>query len=110
MPGKRSPELSSSPRAASSCSLTRVLTILGVVVGLLSPIVYMLERNLESFYLFETDHLHGLAQRGIAAHGNDTRAVVRYITDELTQMHPAHINLDEEWIFSNAGGAMGGST
>lgn len=93
---------------AQSCSLVRTLTFLGILVGLLSPIVYFLERNLESFYILKTDHLQDLAQRGIKAHGNDTRAIVKYITDELHQMHPNHINLDEEWIFNNAGGAMGG--
>lgn len=91
----------------TSGGLTRFLTFIAILVGVLSPVIYMLERNLESFYILKTDHLHDLAKRGIKEHGNNTREVVRYITSELHQMHPANINLDEEYIFNNAGGAMG---
>ena len=89
--------------------MARLLFLLAALVGLLSPVVYLLEQRLESFYIFDTDHLHDLSKRAIAAHGNDTRSVVSYIVgelhgkDELTN----HVNLDEEWIFNNAGGAMG---
>ncbi|KAF3771281.1 C-8 sterol isomerase [Cryphonectria parasitica EP155] len=89
--------------------MARVLTLLALLVGLLSPLFYFLDGHLESFYIFHPDHLHDLARRGIAAHGNDTRSVVKYIVDELhTQPSTAaHVNLDEEWVFNNAGGAMG---
>ena len=87
----------------------RLLTIIAAVLGVLTPLVYLLEQNLESFYIFQPEQLHALAKRGIAAHGNDTRGVVRYIVEELnTQVGTkSHINLDEEWVFNNAGGAMG---
>ncbi|EON98673.1 putative c-8 sterol isomerase protein [Phaeoacremonium minimum UCRPA7] len=87
----------------------RLLTIIAAVLGVLTPLVYLLEQNLESFYIFQPEQLHDLAKRGIAAHGNDTRGVVRYIVEELnTQVGTkSHINLDEEWVFNNAGGAMG---
>ncbi|KAI0011213.1 C-8 sterol isomerase [Xylariaceae sp. FL0662B] len=88
--------------------LPKLLTLLAVLVGVFTPIVYLLERNLESFYIFKTDHLHDLSQRAIKAHGNDTRAAVQYIVSEMHELHPGYINLDEEWIFNNAGGAMGG--
>ncbi|KAI4594819.1 C-8 sterol isomerase [Pestalotiopsis sp. 9143b] len=78
-----------------------------ILVGILSTIVYLLDRNLESFYIFKTDHLHDLARRGIAAHGNETRAIVDYIVTELQEMYPENINLDQEWFFNNHGGAMG---
>lgn len=89
--------------------MARVLTLLALLVGLLSPVFYFLEQHLESFYVFDREHLHDLSKRAITAHGNDTRGVVRYIVDEL---HGAaatsnYVNLDEEWIFNNAGGAMG---
>lgn len=49
-----------------------------------------------------------MAQRAIGAHGNDTRKVVEFIVGELSEKLPGgYINLDEEWIFNNAGGAMG---
>ncbi|KAI0016049.1 ERG2/sigma1 receptor-like protein [Xylariomycetidae sp. FL0641] len=87
--------------------MPRLLTLLAVLVGLFTPIVYYLEQRLESFYIFQIDELHDLTKRGLAAHGNDTASVVRFIVDELQATHPNHINLDEEWVFNNAGGAMG---
>ncbi|KAI3400848.1 hypothetical protein diail_1537 [Diaporthe ilicicola] len=89
--------------------MARILFLLAALVGLLSPVVYLLEQRLESFYIFSTDNLHDLAKRGIAAHGNDTRGVVSYIVGELhgNAATSNYVNLDEEWIFNNAGGAMG---
>lgn len=86
---------------------TRLLTWIAALIGVFTPVVYLLEQKLESFYIFDKDHLHDLAKRGIAAHGNDTQAIVHYITKELHGLHPNHVNLDEEYIFNNAGGAMG---
>lgn len=87
----------------------RLLAILALLTGLLSSVVFVLEKNLDKFYIFETDHLHDLAKRGIAEHGNNTRGVVEYIVTELSERSAsaAHVNLNEEWVFNNAGGAMG---
>ncbi|CAN8095992.1 unnamed protein product [Discula destructiva] len=89
--------------------MARLLMLLALLVGVFSPVVYFLEQHLESFYIFRPDHLHDLAKRSIAAHGNDTHAVVKYIVDELhgDAALTNYVNLDEEWIFNNAGGAMG---
>lgn len=87
--------------------MTKPLSYFAILVGILSTIVYLLDRNLEFFYIFKTDHLHDLAKRGIAAHGNDTRAIVDYIVTELQELYPDNINLDQEWFFNNHGGAMG---
>ncbi|RYO88048.1 hypothetical protein DL766_008026 [Monosporascus sp. MC13-8B] len=102
------------PKSGSCCccSLTKVLTFVGILIGVLMPIVYLLERNLESFYIFDTAHLHDLAQRGVSAHPNDTAAIVNYIVAELHEKYPNHVNPKHddpgEWVFNNAGGAMGG--
>ncbi|KAI0977047.1 ERG2/sigma1 receptor-like protein [Xylaria arbuscula] len=100
-------------KPSSSGGLTRLLTIIAVLVGVFAPIVLLLERNLESFYIFKMDELHDLAQRGVKAHGNDTGAIVNYIVTELAERHPRHVNAHahndaDEWMFNNAGGAMGG--
>jgi C-8 sterol isomerase len=108
------PSKSSKSKASSGgcCSLTRVLTWVGILIGILTPIIYILEQNLESFYIFEREQLHDLSQRAIKAHGNDTGAIVKYIVDELQAKHPSNVNpyhdVPEEWFFNNAGGAMGG--
>lgn len=86
---------------------TRFLTWIAILIGVLTPVVYLLEQNLESFYIFDKEHLHDLAKRGIAVHGNDTQGIVSYITTELHEKHPNNVNLDVEYIFNNAGGAMG---
>ncbi|KUJ13643.1 C-8 sterol isomerase [Mollisia scopiformis] len=84
------------------------LSILAVVVALLSVVYYYLDSHLDWFYILSPPELHDLSLRAIAAHGNDTRSVVTYIADELHGKFPGgYINLDQEWIFNNAGGAMG---
>jgi C-8 sterol isomerase len=87
---------------------TRTLTLLAILLAFLSSVVYYIDAHLENFYIFDPPSLHVLSQRAIAAHGNDTRAVVALIVDELSAKLPGgYVNLDEEWIFNNAGGAMG---
>ncbi|KAJ9145592.1 C-8 sterol isomerase [Coniochaeta hoffmannii] len=93
----------------SSSGLGGWLKFFALLLGVLTPAWYFMEQRLESFYIFQPAQLHDLSKRAIAAHGNDTRAVVRYIVDELSADVglKSHINLDEEWMFNNAGGAMG---
>jgi C-8 sterol isomerase len=88
----------------------RLTILLAIAAVLVSMLVYVVEQNPEPHYVFKPAQLHDLAKRGIAAHGNDTRSVVRYIVDELHGQASTNkaINLDEEWMFNNAGGAMGG--
>ncbi|KAL0253164.1 C-8 sterol isomerase [Diplodia seriata] len=87
----------------------RSLSIVAVLAALFLPIYTFLEKNLESFYIFDHKDLHDLANRAIAQHGNDTRGIVSYITTELSGRDhlTSFVNLDEEWVFNNAGGAMG---
>ncbi|KAL1649124.1 C-8 sterol isomerase [Diplodia intermedia] len=87
----------------------RSLSIVAVLAALFLPIYTYLEKNLESFYIFDHKDLHDLANRAIAQHGNDTRGIVSYITTELSGRDhlTSFVNLDEEWVFNNAGGAMG---
>jgi len=98
-----------SKSAPSSGSITGYLKFFAILLGVLTPIWYILEQNLNSFYIFDLGQLRDLQLRSLQAHGNDTRAVVKYMVDELsTDARTAkHINLDEEWVFNNAGGAMG---
>jgi C-8 sterol isomerase len=87
---------------------TSTLTILASVFAALVALFVYLDQHLDWFYVFTPEHLHDVSQRAIAAHGNDTRAVVGYIVGELDQkLGGKHLNFDEEWVFNNAGGAMG---
>lgn len=96
----------------SSWTFTKVLTWIGVVIGILTPIVYVLEQNLEKFYIFQPTELHDLAQRAIKLYPDDTASIVKHIVDELSVKHPDNVNpnhdVSHEWVFNNAGGAMGG--
>ncbi|KPM41290.1 C-8 sterol isomerase [Neonectria ditissima] len=95
------------PSSDSAPGISRLLMILAVLTGLLTSVFYVLEKNLDSFYIFDLDHLDTLSKRAIAEHGNNTRGIVEYIVSELNERSPAFVNLDEEWVFNNAGGAMG---
>ncbi|KAH6706600.1 putative C-8 sterol isomerase (Erg-1) [Leptodontidium sp. MPI-SDFR-AT-0119] len=89
-------------------SFTKSLAISAIVIALLSAIYLFLDSHLEWFYIFSPEQLKDVSQRALAAHGNDTTSVVKYIVDELSEKLPGgYVNLDEEWIFNNAGGAMG---
>lgn len=87
----------------------RALTITVALTAILYGVISWVDANLDKFYIFTPEQLHKLALSGIEKHGNDTRAVVGDILANLQQTSAApHLNLDEEWIFNNAGGAMGG--
>jgi homogentisate 1,2-dioxygenase len=78
------------------------------ILGILTALFYYLDSHLDWFYIFKPADLHNLSQRAIAAHGNNTKEVVGYIVGELSGKLPGgYVNLEEEWIFNNAGGAMG---
>lgn len=105
---KSSRSQSSAGRKSCCCLSMRCLTIIAVFLALFSALYSYLDARLEQFYIFEPGQLHDLSQRAIAAHGNDTRAVVDYIVTELDQKVPSqYVNKEEEWVFNNAGGAMG---
>lgn len=64
---------------------------------------------LERYYIFTPEQLHGLSQSAILHHGNDTKALVANIVEQLRAdegLSP-YLSVDEEWCFNNAGGAMG---
>lgn len=85
----------------------RTLTLLSITIGILSALIYTLTPHLSKFYIFDPTSLHHLASSALSTHGNDTAAVVQHIVSHLSLTHSRYINLDEEWLFNNAGGAMG---
>jgi C-8 sterol isomerase len=86
----------------------RKLGFLAVFVAIFAALYSYLDARLEQFYIFNPEQLHDLSTRAVQTHGNDTRAMVDFIVAELDQKIPGnHLNKAEEWIFNNAGGAMG---
>jgi C-8 sterol isomerase len=54
--------------------------------------------------IFDPAELKDIAQRAI---GLPTDQLFRQVIDELADRYPGHIERNPEWIFNNAGGAMG---
>lgn len=65
----------------------------------------------DRWYVFEPNNLHQLAQAAIAASPNNTAGMINHIVTNLTATYPSRqirLNTNQnEWVFSNAGGAMG---
>ena len=91
---------------------TRVYFSSLVVVALASiyAIFCLLETTfLSNHYIFAPERLHALSLNSIQQHGNDTKAIVVTIVDQLRadRSLAPYLSVDEEWVFNNAGGAMG---
>ena len=83
-----------------------------VILALASiyAIYSILETNLlEGHYIFTPAKLHALSQASIQQHGNNTKALVANIVEQLRADDAVapYLSVDEEWMFNNAGGAMG---
>lgn len=106
MPSKSSTGNKSS--GGCCCFSLRKLSFLAIFLALFTAVYTYLDAHLDQFYIFNPDHLHDLSQRAIAAHGEDTRSVVNFIVTELEEKVGAqYLSTEEEWVFNNAGGAMG---
>ena len=97
----------SSSTGCGGCSITGWMKFLAIALVIFTPLVSLAERYHDSFCIFDDKELHELAQRAIAAHPEDTKAIVDFIVSDLHEKHPKNVNLHQEWIFNNAGGAMG---
>lgn len=81
-------------------------TILVILVALVA-IFIGLDQIKERFYIFDQNVLQEVAQRNIAKYENNTRLLMQGIAEDLNKEYPGHVALKEEWVFNNAGGAMG---
>jgi len=65
----------------------------------------------DRWYVFDPVHLHELQLSALATSPNDTAGMIAHIVANLTATYPRtrlSINTDSsEWVFNNAGGAMG---
>ncbi|KAG6864370.1 hypothetical protein C0991_010149 [Blastosporella zonata] len=98
----------------STESKTSPLTTWGTRLALLLIFVATcgwLDNIKSRWYVFDPTSLHELAKDAIAASPNDTAGMISHIVTNLTATYPStqiQINTDSnEWVFNNAGGAMG---
>ncbi|KAF9511177.1 hypothetical protein BS47DRAFT_1383587 [Hydnum rufescens UP504] len=63
----------------------------------------------DRWYIFDPTFLHELSREAIATHNDDVPLTISFIVQNLTNTYGLyHINpREDEWVLSNAGGAMG---
>ncbi|KAK7005668.1 C-8 sterol isomerase [Favolaschia claudopus] len=80
-------------------------------VLLLIAICAVLDSIKHRWYVFDPTELNELAQAAIASNPNNTAGMIQHIVTNLTSTYPTNkikLNVDaSEWVFNNAGGAMG---
>lgn len=81
-------------------------TLLVVLVALIAIFIGF-DHIKERFYIFDQNVLQEVAQRNMAKYENNTRLMMQGIAQDLNKEYPGHVALKEEWVFNNAGGAMG---
>ncbi|CAO3652019.1 unnamed protein product [Cunninghamella echinulata] len=89
------------------CKASNCLLKLSFIVTLLVAIFIGFDQVKHNFYIFDQYELQEIAQKNIALYGNDTHKMITNIAEDLNEKHPGHVQLKEEWVFNNAGGAMG---
>ncbi|KAG9006368.1 C-8 sterol isomerase [Tulasnella sp. JGI-2019a] len=77
--------------------------------ALCSTLCYILDHIKERWYIFDPTELHELAKAAIAQNPDNTTEIISHIVSSLIKTHGLkHINpREDEWMFNNAGGAMG---
>jgi C-8 sterol isomerase len=106
-------------------SKQRLILFVSFVIVCFAVIIGILDSLKTRFYIFDPKQLHQLAQRALIANGhlkiingelipipqenaNATRPVIDYIVAELRKtVDTRYLTDNEEWVFNNAGGAMG---
>lgn len=86
--------------------MLRLVTLLVLLVAFLEGSI---RTWLPSHYRFDKQVLQQLAQESIEEHPGNATAIMHSLTPKLQQAYPGLINSlnFEEWVFNNAGGAMG---
>ncbi|KAJ7021443.1 ERG2/sigma1 receptor-like protein [Mycena alexandri] len=106
MPASKRLKPALQPQTASTKWVLRSFVLL-FLVGLGT----YLDRIKHRWYIFDPAAINALARAAIAASPNDTSGMIQHILTNLTRTHPStlvRINPDSnEWMFNNAGGAMG---
>lgn len=86
----------------SSC-LMKLLFVGTLLVSLFLGLDQYISRG----FIFDQNVLQQVAQKNIELYSNDTHTMITNIAADLEKEYPGHITLKEEWVFNNAGGAMG---
>ncbi|KAK7041595.1 C-8 sterol isomerase [Paramarasmius palmivorus] len=104
-------EIKNATPSSSRFSTTLKWTIVIALISLLAQGLRWLDTIKERWYVLDPTFLHQLARDSIAASPNSTAGMIDHIITNLTSTYtPQQIRLNtntSEWVFNNAGGAMG---
>mmetsp|Transcript_29155 Transcript_29155/g.41033 ORF Transcript_29155/g.41033 Transcript_29155/m.41033 type:complete len:213 (+) Transcript_29155:28-666(+) len=79
----------------------------GVTLGAILLFGVVFDALMPNFYIFDQNNLQQIALSALAQKPNSTQGLIDIIVANLSSQYPGHINTQQEWIFNNAGGAMG---
>ncbi|GAA5849004.1 hypothetical protein JCM3766R1_005423 [Sporobolomyces carnicolor] len=126
-------KLSPSRRSRGAWSIKQLVST-AVVLALLTFVCQFLDSIKSRWYIFDPPKLHALALEALELHGNDTVSVLSHIVTSLDREHASSSTInrdfsstplvvvdpetgkiapesytanDREWVWNNAGGAMG---
>ncbi|KAL4401962.1 C-8 sterol isomerase [Malassezia pachydermatis] len=90
------------------------LAILVTIVAVLGSLYSFLDSRLNQFYVFDQAKVHEITKSAIAKHGDKADLIFEEIISELRKdpkvartLNPNSFRDHNEWVFNNAGGAMG---
>ncbi|SHO78523.1 Similar to S.cerevisiae protein ERG2 (C-8 sterol isomerase) [Malassezia sympodialis ATCC 42132] len=90
------------------------LAILATIIAIIGTLITYLDSNLRRFYIFDQPKLHAIVKDAVANHGNNTEMIFDEIVTQLRKdpkvgptLNPNSFRDPNEWVFNNAGGAMG---
>lgn len=89
------------------------VVISAIIVGFCA-LIAALDSIRSSFYIFDNRQIYRIASTAVAAHPGNATAIFDDILNELRAdpklapyINKNHFSVESEWMFNNAGGAMG---
>ncbi|KAJ1554703.1 C-8 sterol isomerase [Nowakowskiella sp. JEL0078] len=79
----------------------------GAVISAIAAIIIAIDVNRERFYVFDPVVLNEITKNAIYLHGSNATAIVEQVVGDLHTRYGRVVNTHQEWMFNNAGGAMG---
>ncbi|SOV04853.1 C-8 sterol isomerase [Ustilago sp. UG-2017a] len=106
------------PRKATangaSASPKRTSVLLSALIVGFCALIATLDSIRSNFYIFEHKQIHKVASTAVANHSGNATAIFDEILDHLRAdpktapyINKNHFSVESEWMFNNAGGAMG---
>jgi C-8 sterol isomerase len=94
-------------KPGSKSSISRRRIIRAIILAAIISLFTTLDSILDRFFVFDPHALQKIAQGAISQSYDTTQETIDHVVREMHKTWPAHVNLKQEWVFNNAGGAMG---